>query len=145
MGQMVQTLKERGHRLTPQRQMILDAIEASEGHVSAESVHAKVAAQFPQVNISTVYRTLDLLQDLGLVTHTHFDDGIAQYHLTSEGQHQHMVCRRCGSEREIDVSVLDPLDRHLRDRYGFQADLAHFAIIGICADCAAQTEAALRA
>jgi Fur family ferric uptake transcriptional regulator len=143
MGQMVQTLKERGHRLTPQRQMILDAIEASEGHVSAESIHAKVAAQFPQVNISTVYRTLDLLQDLGLVTHTHFDDGIAQYHLASEGQHQHMVCRHCGSEREIEVSVLDPLDRHLRDRYGFQADLAHFAIIGICADCAAQSEAAL--
>jgi Fur family transcriptional regulator, ferric uptake regulator len=137
MGQMVQELKERGHRLTPQRQLILEAIEASEGHVSAESVHARVAAQFPQVNISTVYRTLELLQDLGLVTHTHFDDGIAQYHLASEAQHQHMVCRRCGQEREIDVSVLDPLDRHLRERYGFEADLAHFAIVGLCASCAA--------
>jgi Fur family transcriptional regulator, ferric uptake regulator len=137
MAEMVQTLKQRGHRLTPQRQMILEAIEASEGHVSAESIHAKVAARFPQVNISTVYRTLELLQDLGLVTHTHFDDGIAQYHLASEAPHQHMVCRRCGDEREIDVRVLDPLDHHLRDRYGFQADLAHFALIGVCANCAA--------
>ncbi len=137
MGQMVQALKERGHRLTPQRQMILEAIESSRGHVSAESIHARVAAQFPQVNISTVYRTLELLQDLGLVSHTHFDDGIAQYHVASEARHQHMVCRGCGQEREIDVSVLDPLDRHLRERYGFEADLAHFAIVGLCSSCAA--------
>ena len=135
MGQLVQSLKERGHRLTPQRQLILEAIEESAGHVSAESVHSKVAAQFPQVNISTVYRTLELLQDLGLVTHTHFDDGIAQYHLASAAPHQHMVCRRCGAEREIDVSVLDPLDRHLREQYDFRADLAHFAIIGLCGPC----------
>ena len=138
MGQMVQELRERGHRLTPQRQMILEAIEASQGHVSAEAVHARVAAQFPQVNISTVYRTLELLQNLGLVRHTHFDDGIAQYHLASETPHQHMVCRRCGDEREIDVRVLDPLDRHLRERYGFEADLAHFALIGVCGRCAAE-------
>ncbi|MDP8924802.1 MAG: transcriptional repressor [Chloroflexota bacterium] len=135
MGQLVQALKERGHRLTPQRQLILEAIEETEGHVSAESVHSKVAARFPQVNISTVYRTLELLQDLGLVTHTHFDDGIAQYHLASAAPHQHMVCRRCGAEREIDVSVLDPLDRHLREQYNFRADLAHFAIVGVCGPC----------
>ena len=137
MGQLVQTLKERGHRLTPQRQMILDAIEMTKGHVSAESVHAKVTAQFPQVNISTVYRTLELLQNLGLVTHTHFDDGIALYHLAEDSNHQHMVCRTCGSEREIAVEELLPLDRHLRERYGFQADLAHFAIIGTCGACSA--------
>ncbi len=141
MGELVQTLKERGHRLTPQRQLILEAIEASEGHVSAETVHARVAAQFPQVNISTVYRTLELLQNLGLVTHTHFDDGIALYHLAEDSHHQHMVCRQCGSEREIDVEELAPLDRHLRAAYGFRADLAHFAIIGTCAACYAAAQA----
>src|SRR3954451_15937732 len=142
MGQLVQTLKERGHRLTPQRQLILEAVEAAEGHVSAETVHARVAAQFPQVNISTVYRTLELLQTLGLVTHTHFDDGIALYHLAEDSHHQHMVCRVCGSEREIDVQELAPLDKHLREQYGFQADLAHFAIIGMCGSCAANPDAA---
>jgi Fur family ferric uptake transcriptional regulator len=142
MGQLVQTLKERGHRLTPQRQLILEAIESADGHVSAESVHARVAAQFPQVNISTVYRTLELLQTLGLVTHTHFDDGIALYHLAEDSHHQHMVCRMCGSEREIDVQELAPLDVHLREKYGFQADLAHFAIIGMCGRCAANADAA---
>jgi Fur family ferric uptake transcriptional regulator len=138
MGQLVQTLKERGHRLTPQRQLILEAIEATAGHVSAESVHAKVAAQFPQVNISTVYRTLELLQNLGLVTHTHFDDGVALYHLAEDSNHQHMVCRTCGDVREIDVNELGSLDQHLRERYGFQADLAHFAIIGTCGGCVAR-------
>lgn len=141
MGQLVQTLKERGHRLTPQRQLILEAIEAAEGHVSAETVHARVAAQFPQVNISTVYRTLELLQNLGLVTHTHFDDGIALYHLAEDSHHQHMVCRQCGSEREIDVRELGPLDQHLRAQYGFRADLAHFAIIGTCQSCFAEAQA----
>jgi Fur family transcriptional regulator, ferric uptake regulator len=137
MVPLVQTLKERGHRLTPQRQLILEAIESSEGHISAESVHVKVAAQFPQVNISTVYRTLELLQNLGLVTHTHFDDGVALYHLAEDSNHQHMVCRGCGSVAEIDVQELAPLDQHLRERYGFQADLAHFAIIGMCRRCVA--------
>lgn len=141
MGQLVQTLKERGHRLTPQRQLILEAIESTAGHVSAESVHAKVAAQFPQVNISTVYRTLELLQKLGLVTHTHFDDGIALYHLAEDSHHQHMVCRGCGSEREIAVEELSALDRHLRERYGFQADLAHFAIVGTCKACSKAVDA----
>jgi Fur family ferric uptake transcriptional regulator len=142
MGQLVQTLKERGHRLTPQRQLILEAIESTSGHVSAESVHAKVAAQFPQVNISTVYRTLELLQNMGLVTHTHFDDGIALYHLAEDSHHQHMVCRRCGSEHEIDISELADLDRHLQERYGFQADLAHFAIVGTCRACASDADSA---
>lgn len=142
MGQLVQSLKERGHRLTPQRQLILEAIESSDGHVSAESVHARVAAQFPQVNISTVYRTLELLQTLGLVTHTHFDDGIALYHLAEDSNHQHMVCRSCGAEREIDVQELAPLDKHLRETYGFQADLAHFAIIGTCGTCIGKAPAA---
>ncbi len=135
MGQLVQTLKERGHRLTPQRQLILEAVEAAEGHVSAETVHARVAAQFPQVNISTVYRTLELLQNLGLVTHTHFDDGIALYHLAEDSHHQHMICRGCGQETEIAVSELATLDQHLQSAYGFHADLTHFAIIGTCQSC----------
>jgi Fur family ferric uptake transcriptional regulator len=135
MGQLVQTLKERGHRLTPQRQLILEAVEAAEGHVSAETVHARVAAQFPQVNISTVYRTLELLQNLGLVTHTHFDDGIALYHLAEDSHHQHMICRGCGQETEIAVSELATLDQHLQATYGFHADLTHFAIIGTCKGC----------
>jgi Fur family ferric uptake transcriptional regulator len=133
---LVEMLRERGQRMTPQRQLILEAVQAMEGHISVEAVHARVAVRFPQVNISTVYRTLELLQDLGLVTHTHFDDGIAQYHRADEGLHQHLVCRGCGSEQELDLKVLQPLGSELRRRYGFEADLAHFALVGLCRQCA---------
>lgn len=138
-------LRRRGLRMTPQRQIILDAITSSTGHISAETVHQQVVARFPNVNISTVYRTLDLLQDLGLVTHTHFDDGIAQYHLAEESSHQHLACRGCGSQVEIDLTILEPLARGLREDYGFRADLAHFAIVGLCATCASQEEQHLAA
>ena len=133
---LVELLRERGQRMTPQRQLILEAVQQLEGHISAEAVHARVAARFPQVNISTVYRTLELLQELGLVTHTHFDDGVAQYHRADQGVHQHLVCRQCGSEQELGLELLEPLGLELRQRHGFQADLAHFALVGLCRACA---------
>jgi Fur family transcriptional regulator, ferric uptake regulator len=132
---LVEMLRGRGQRMTPQRQLILEAVQTIEGHISADAVHTVVAARFPQVNISTVYRTLELLQNLGLITHTHFDDGIAQYHRADESQHQHLVCRACGSEQELDIAVLEPLGAELRQRYGFEADLAHFALVGLCRRC----------
>jgi Fur family ferric uptake transcriptional regulator len=96
------------------------------------------------VNISTVYRTLELLQDIGLVTHTHFDDGVAQYHRAEEGLHQHLVCRACGSEQELDLAVLEPLGAVLNERYGFEADLAHFALVGLCRACAGRPQSVER-
>lgn len=137
MTRLVETLREHGLRMTPQRQLILEAIESLEGHVSADSVHTLVTRMFPQVNISTVYRTLDLLEELGLVRHTHFDDGIAQYHLAELALHQHLICRGCGLEQEVGVALLEPLGEQLLDQYGFQLDLAHFALIGMCRACLA--------
>lgn len=124
--------------MTPQRQLVLEAVQSIEGHISAEAVHERVAARFPQINITTVYRTLDLLEGLGLVSHTHFDDGVARYHRTDKALHQHLVCRACGSERELDMSTLQPLGAEIKRHYGFEADLAHFALIGLCRDCLSQ-------
>lgn len=129
-------LRARGIRLTPQRQLILDAIATLDGHISAELVHRKVVEQFPNVNISTVYRTLELLEELGILSHTHFDDGIAQYHLAEAGLHQHLVCRSCGRVQELEMALLLPLGAELRRRYGFETDLAHSALVGLCRECA---------
>jgi Fur family ferric uptake transcriptional regulator len=134
---LVAILRARGQRMTPQRQLILEAVQSIDGHISAEAVHSRVAARFPQVNISTVYRTLELLQELGLVTHTHFDDGIAKYHRAEEGLHQHLACRACGFEKELDLAILEPLARQLAQEYGFELDLSHFALVGRCRRCAA--------
>ncbi len=127
--------RERGFRMTLQRQIIMDAIESLEGHITAEAVYSQVRARYPQVNLSTVYRTLEFLEELDLVRHTHFDDGVARWHGAGQAPHQHLVCRRCGFEQELDLEILQPLDQELRQRHGFHADLAHFALVGLCSGC----------
>ena len=129
-------LKERGMRMTPQRQLILEVVASMHGHLSADQVYQQVVRVFPDVNISTVYRTLDVLEELGWVRHTHFHDGVAQYERTDEAPHHHMVCSRCGADVELDLNLLEPLARELKQRYGFEADLAHSAIVGRCHSCA---------
>jgi Fur family transcriptional regulator, ferric uptake regulator len=128
-------LKTRGLRMTPQRQLIMEVVSSMQGHVSVEQVHQDVVRQFPDVNITTVYRTLEVLEDLGIVRHTHFHAGVAQYQRTDEPAHHHMVCSRCGADRELDMDLLAPLATELKRRYGFQADLAHTAIVGLCSGC----------
>jgi Fur family ferric uptake transcriptional regulator len=132
-------LRQRGLRMTPQRQLILDAVVSMQGHFSAERVYQHVVREFPDVNISTVYRTLEVLEELGFVRHTHFHDGVAQYERSDVAQHHHLLCSRCGAETELEASVLQPLADELRRRYGFEADLAHSAIVGLCGGCAAGT------
>ena len=130
-------LKQRGLRMTPQRQLILDAVARMHGHVSVDQVYQQVVSVFPDVNISTVYRTLEVLEDLGVVRHTHFHDGVAQYERTDAARHHHIVCSRCGADAEVDLAILQPLADELRQRYGFEADLAHSAIVGVCGGCQA--------
>jgi len=131
-------LRQRGLRMTPQRQLILDAVAAMHGHVSVDQVYQQVVRVFPDVNISTVYRSLEVLEELGVVRHTHFHDGVAQYERTDTERHHHMVCTRCGVDVELELDVLEPLAQELKRRYGFQADLAHSAIVGVCKACATQ-------
>ncbi|MBM2812232.1 MAG: transcriptional repressor [Chloroflexi bacterium] len=134
MGRFSQVLRDRGYRITVQREVILDEVEALPGHVSPNDVHARVAARFPQVNVTTVYRTLELLEHEGLVSHMHFHDG-ARWHRADEGLHQHLVCRQCGLEEQVELDEMQPLARELLSRHGFHADLAHFAIVGVCQEC----------
>ncbi len=86
-------LSEQGYRLTPQRLMVLSAIEKSDHHISAEEIYAQITARYPNVNISTVYRTLELLERLGLVTKTDLGEGTVRYHSAEKGHHHHLVCR----------------------------------------------------
>jgi Fur family ferric uptake transcriptional regulator len=121
--------------MTPQRQLILDAVGAMHGHISVEEVHQQVTRQFPDVHITTVYRTLEVLEELGIVRHTHFHDGVAQYQRADEGPHQHLVCTVCRADTELELEVLAPLADELQRRYGFTPDLAHTAIVGVCRGC----------
>ena len=132
---IVGRLRERGYRLTPQRVMILSAIEASDHHISTEEIYAPVAAKYPQVNISTVYRTLELLKRLGLVYEIDLGEGRIRYHSESKGHHHHLVCQKCGAVIDINESTLARLKDVLLHRYNFSAQLRHVAIFGLCENC----------
>jgi len=134
-GEIVRRLTEQGYRLTPQRVMIVSAIENSDGHISAEEIYAQVAAKYPQVNVSTVYRTLELLKRLALVTETDFGEGRVRYHPVGKGHHHHLVCTECGTVTDLDESLLSSLESMLLREYKFIADLRHLAIFGRCARC----------
>ena len=130
-----QTLKEKGYRLTPQRLMVLDALHSVDSHISAEEIYAQVKAKYAYANISTVYRTLDLLKELGLVNEIDLDDGRVRYHLSEKGHHHHLVCSNCGKIIDLPESALLKLTETLARDYQFKADLKHLAVFGLCANC----------
>ena len=134
-GDLISKLSEQGYRLTPQRMMVLSAIENSNDHISAEEIYAQVVAKYSHVNISTIYRTLELLNRLGLVTETDLGGGRVRYHPAGKGHHHHLVCQECGKVIDLDETVLYPLKKVLLQEYKFSADLRHLAIFGRCADC----------
>jgi len=130
-----QVLRGRGYRLTPQRMMVVEALHEADRHVSAEEIYSQVKAKYPYANISTVYRTLDLLKELGLVTEIALGDGCVRFHPAEKGHHHHLVCQRCGRIIDLPESALTPLEGALSDMYQFKADLKHTAVFGLCSQC----------
>jgi Fur family ferric uptake transcriptional regulator len=132
---IAEALKKQGYRLTPQRLMVVSAIENSEDHISADEVYSQVIVRYPNVNISTVYRTLELLKRLELVTETDLGGGRVRYHPANKGHHHHLVCQKCGAMIDLDESLLEPLKEALLLEHNFIADLRHLAIHGRCVNC----------
>ncbi|MER0242360.1 transcriptional repressor [Streptomyces sp. HSW2009] len=128
-------LRARGYRLTPQRQLVLEAVDTLE-HATPDAILTEVRRTASGVNISTVYRTLELLEELGLVSHAHLGHGAPTYHVAARHHHLHLVCRDCTEVLEADQAVAEPFTHQLRESFGFETDLKHFAIFGRCAKCA---------
>jgi Fur family transcriptional regulator, ferric uptake regulator len=127
-------LRSRGYRVTPQRQLVLEAI-ANLDHATPEEIAASVQKTAKGVNISTIYRTLELLDNLGLVTHTHLNHGAPTYHLASDSGHVHLVCQDCGKVDEVSPDAIRPLITALDKGQGFETDVAHLTVFGRCKDC----------
>jgi Fur family ferric uptake transcriptional regulator len=134
-SEIVELLRESGHRLTPQRLMILSILRHTDGHITAAEILEEVKKKYPYVDVSTVYRTMSALKDLRLISETDMGSGEYQYEWTSSDPHHHLVCRECGSEISLDAKYLEDMaDLLLRD-YGFRAEMDHLAIFGICRQC----------
>ncbi|MGD0705223.1 MAG: Fur family transcriptional regulator [Trebonia sp.] len=134
-----QELRSRGYRVTPQRQLVLEAVAALD-HATPEEIAASVQRTAKGVNISTIYRTLELLDSLGLVAHTHLNHGAPTYHLATEAGHVHLVCQDCGKIDEAGRETIAPLTRALDDRHGFEVNVSHLTVFGRCHDCRSKTD-----
>jgi Fur family ferric uptake transcriptional regulator len=128
-------LRAKGYRLTPQRELVLRAVDRL-GHATPDEVLTELRNDSHAVNISTVYRSLELLEELGLVHHAHLTDRAPTYHTATTPEHVHVVCRNCHRVTEVAPDVVEPLAGALQGRYGFQTDLGHLTVFGLCADCA---------
>ena len=132
--EVLEQLRILGCRMTSQRRAIVTEIMASDGHISPTEIAQRVSDQVPGVNASTVYRTLYLLEDVGVLSHVHLEAG-PEYQLRTEAPHVHLACATCGSEDSM------PLEELLRVRdlivaaRDFTPDLTHFAISGTCPSC----------
>jgi len=123
-------LRAQGYRLTPQRELILAAVERLD-HATPDEIFAEVSAQSTAINISTVYRTLEVLEELGLVRHLHLSDRAPTYHSVHAGPaHFHLSCRNCGQIISVDEGRAAEFVGRLRDDIGFEADVAHLTIFG---------------
>jgi Fur family transcriptional regulator, ferric uptake regulator len=134
-GQWQDELRSRGYRLTPQRQLVLEAVGAL-GHGTPEEIVTEVRRTAAAVNISTVYRNLELLEELGLVRHTHLGHGAPTYSVADDDDHVHLVCRECGAVEEASRDLVAGVVRDLAEAKGFRVDIGHFALFGTCRSCA---------
>ena len=129
------TIRHAGQKITPQRVLILSAVRHTHAHITANEVLDQVRRLYPYVDASTVYRTLGSAAQLGLVSETDMGAGDAQFEWIGKGRHHHLICRSCGDVSSLDNAYLDSLATALYDELGFQADLGHFAIFGLCRSC----------
>jgi Fur family ferric uptake transcriptional regulator len=140
---MAARLRAAGQKVTPQRLMILGAFSRPGEHLTADEVVARVGPLAPAINRSTVYRTLELFRDLGLISETDLGGGVRHFELLDDGRHHHLICRDCGAMLVLDDDLVQPLREGIRERYGFAPTLDHLALFGVCAYCREHGEAAV--
>ncbi len=133
---VIEVLRRRGLRMTPQRRAIVAEIMRTQGHISPTALARTVQGEMPGVNASTIYRTLSLLEEVGVLAHAHLESG-AEYHRAEEAGHVHLTCSNCGAEDDLSMDEAEALVRLIERHHGFRPDLTHFAISGRCAECAA--------
>ena len=138
--ELLAQLKELTPRVTPQRRVILEAICDLDGHLSAEEVVTEVTRRLPGVSPSTIYRNLQALENVGLISHVHMGHAVAQYQPADHGGHHHLVCGNCGRTQKVDKGMTKDLQDSLLTSHGFHADFDHFAIYGTCAACASSSD-----
>lgn len=134
LDDLVARLRRRGVRMTAPRRAVLTVLSETGSHVTADEIHRRVQRTHPDISASSVYRTMELLANHGVVDHVHLGHGPAEYHLTAE-RHAHLVCDACGAVVELEPELSEPFARRVDTELGFCVDLGHFALTGRCRAC----------
>jgi Fur family ferric uptake transcriptional regulator len=130
-------LRERGERVTPARLAVVEVLAGTEEHLSAEQIGERAEELRPGIHRATVYRALEALGELGLVTHVNLGRAGTTYHLAGDlvPRHLHLRCSECGKVVDVAGDILDPVRRKLQRELGFRLAPEQVALIGLCADC----------
>jgi Fur family ferric uptake transcriptional regulator len=134
----IATFKRKGLRLTPQRKLILDIIHDAGEHLTADTIINHVQSRMPGVHKSTIYRTLEILEEAGCVYKSALGNQFI-YHHPEEGHHHHLVCRQCGKSIDCEDDVFAPVEKSIGAKYGFRVDFKHVVMSGLCEECRRQT------
>jgi Fe2+ or Zn2+ uptake regulation protein len=134
VNSLMAEVRRAGGRVTTARRLIVGALLDATTHQTVDELATTVHAARPEVHLSTVYRTLDSLEAIGLVEHSHVGHGPALYHVGRT--HPHLVCEKCGAVLDLDPAQLETVREELRERFGFELHVGHFALLGHCRHCA---------
>ncbi len=139
MESLKDQLKEKGYKLTPQRRATLDTIIENQGkHLSTEEIYDMVKEKCPEIGLATVYRTLQLLDELDVISKINFDDGCSRYELNThqdDHQHHHLICLKCGNVIEVEVDLMDALESEIEKNYNFEIRDHKVKFFGYCNKC----------
>lgn len=132
-------LKKKSYKLTPQRRAIVDTIVDSEGkHLTAEEIYDEVKINCPEIGLATVYRTISLLEEIGIVSRLHLNDGCSRYELVHSDEnhrHHHLICNICNKVMEVEDDLLDDLENSIKEKYSFNILDHSVKFYGICIEC----------
>ena len=128
-------LRQKGYRITPQREMIIQAIAHASNHMTAEEIFAEVQTHTQAINLATIYRTLDTLVEEGLASRIDLGEGQISYATLQHGPHIHLVCRNCGQIIDADPILLKSFEEQLQIEHDFNPDLKHISLFGLCSNC----------
>jgi Fur family transcriptional regulator, ferric uptake regulator len=139
INKLKENLKAKGYKLTPQRRAIVDIIIENEGkHLTAEEIYDLVKVDTPEIGLATVYRTIILLEEMGIISRLDIGDGCSRYELVHEEenhQHHHLICTTCGKVMEVEDDLLEALEQNVESKYKFQIQNHSVKFFGLCSDC----------
>jgi Fur family ferric uptake transcriptional regulator len=131
----LQTVRDHGLRASAARRLVLQALHAADGPMSADQIADGIGGRVPRSDLTSVYRNLETLEEVGLVSHVHLGHGPGLYALNLDGEREWLTCERCGDFRAVDPARLDGVRAAIEAAFGYRASFAHFPVVGLCESC----------